>query len=117
MVIHLDLGDQKCILKSKHSTASRSKAIGEICELLSSQIDEHLPEAQSKIWHRVPRREPNCWMQQTEGWFEAYVLERGRQALVEEVDGNPVGTTRTFPRGGASLEDGGRGAAKDNERV
>ena len=26
----------------------------EICELLSSQIDEHLPEAQSKIWHRHP---------------------------------------------------------------
>lgn len=26
----------------------------EICELLSSQIDQHLPEAQSKIWHRHP---------------------------------------------------------------
>jgi hypothetical protein len=26
----------------------------EICEALSSQIDKHLPEAQSKIWHRHP---------------------------------------------------------------
>ena len=26
----------------------------EICELLSLQIDQHLPEAQSKIWHRHP---------------------------------------------------------------
>jgi len=25
-----------------------------ICEFLSSQIDKHLPEAQSKIWHRHP---------------------------------------------------------------
>ena len=26
----------------------------EICELLASLIDEHLPEAESKIWHRHP---------------------------------------------------------------
>ncbi len=26
----------------------------EICEFLASQIDKHLPEAQSKIWHRHP---------------------------------------------------------------
>src|SRR6478672_13971723 len=26
----------------------------EICELLSSEIDKRLPEAQSKIWHRHP---------------------------------------------------------------
>ncbi len=25
-----------------------------ICELLAAQIDKHLPEAQSKIWHRHP---------------------------------------------------------------
>ena len=26
----------------------------EICELLALQIDKHLPDAQSKIWHRHP---------------------------------------------------------------
>ena len=32
----------------------QEKGYREICELLASQIDKHLPQAQSKIWHRHP---------------------------------------------------------------
>ncbi len=32
----------------------QEKADREICEFLAAQIDKHLPEAQSRIWHRHP---------------------------------------------------------------
>ena len=33
---------------------AQEEEVREICEALSSLIDKHLPEAQSKIWHRHP---------------------------------------------------------------
>lgn len=67
--------------------ASQAPAEREICDLLARRIDEHLPEAENKIWHAHPV------------WF---------------LDGNPVvgygklkGCIRLLFWSGQSFEEGG----------